>query len=131
MVDTKTQLLEQLKTKPKSKVLLKAVKNCDESIKELVQQTRTKNAKTYHKLIHADKKQTNEIDYFKKKLSNKEQLTVMKHLKEINSHTNIENLSASFFEIKKFLISAKEASFLKPARMLFIVACELRCKQRQ
>ena len=90
LVDTKTQLLEQLKTKPKSKVLLKAVKNCDESIKELVQQTRTKNAKTYHKLIHSNKKQTNEIDYFKKKLSNKEQLTVMKHLKEINSHTNIE-----------------------------------------
>ena len=89
LVDTKTQLLEQLKSKPTSKVLLKAIKNCDESIKELVQQTRSKNAKTYHKLIHADKKKENEIDYFKKKLSNKEQLTVMKHLKEINSHTNI------------------------------------------
>jgi ATP-dependent Lon protease len=90
LVDTKKYFLEQLKTKPKSKYLLKSLKNCDEHIKELVQQTRSKNAKTYHKLIHADKKQTNEIDYFKKRLSNKEQLTVMKHLKEINYHTNIE-----------------------------------------
>ena len=90
LLDTKNGLSKQLENKPKSKVLLKAIKNCDDSIKELVHNTRIKNAKAYHKLIHASKKQTNEIDYFKKKLSNKEQLTVMKHLKEINSHTNIE-----------------------------------------
>ena len=90
LLDTKNGLSKQLENKPKSKVLLKAIKNCDDSIKELVHKTRIKNAKAYHKLIHASKKQTNEIDYFKKKLSNKEQLTVMKHLKEINSHTNIE-----------------------------------------
>ena len=90
LVDTKNELTKQLKNKPKSKVLFAAIENCKHSIKDLVQKTRVKNAKNYHKLIHADKKQTNEIDYFKKKLSNKEQLTVMKHLKEINSHTNIE-----------------------------------------
>ena len=90
LVDTKNELTKQLQNKPKSKVLLSAIDNCKHSIKNLVQKTRVKNAKNYHKLIHADKKQTNEIDYFKKKLSNKEQLTVMKHLKEINSHTNIE-----------------------------------------
>jgi ATP-dependent Lon protease len=90
LVDTKNGLTKQLKNKPKSKVLLKAIEDCNKSIKKLVQKTRIKNAKNYHKLIHADKKRTNEIDYFKKKLSNKEQLTVMKHLKEINSHTNIE-----------------------------------------
>jgi ATP-dependent Lon protease len=90
LVNTKNGLSKQLSNQPKSKVLLKAIKNCDDSIKELVKKTRVKNAKNYHKLIHADKKRTNEIDYFKKKLSNSEQLTVMKHLKEINSHTNIE-----------------------------------------
>jgi len=90
LVDTKKGLSEQLKSKPKSKVLIKAINDCDNSIKELVKETRIKNAKTYHKLIHADKKRTNEIDYFKKKLSNKEQLVAMKHLKEINSHTNVE-----------------------------------------
>ena len=90
LVDLKNTTLKKLNTNPKSKVLLKAVRGYDESIKELVKKTRVANAKNYHKLIHADKKRTNEIDYFKKKLSNKEQLTVMKHLKEINSHTNIE-----------------------------------------
>jgi len=90
LVDLKNTTLKKLNNNPKSKVLLKAIRGYDESIKELVKNTRVTNAKNYHKLIHADKKRTNEIDYFKKKLSNKEQLTVMKHLKEINSHTNIE-----------------------------------------
>jgi ATP-dependent Lon protease len=90
LVETKKNLTEQLNKKPKSKILRKAIEECDVSIKKLVKKARTKNAKTYHKLIHSDKKKTNEIDYFKKKLSNKEQLRVMKDLKEINSHINIE-----------------------------------------
>lgn len=90
LVETKKNLTEQLKKKPKSKILRNAIEDCDDSIKKLVKKARTKNAKTYHKLIHSDKKKTNEIDYFKKKLSNKEQLRVMKDLKEINSHINIE-----------------------------------------
>ena len=90
LIDLKNTTLKKLNNNPNSKILLKAIKGYDDSIKELVKNTRVTNAKNYHKLIHADKKRTNEIDYFKKKLSNKEQLTVMKHLKEINSHTNIE-----------------------------------------
>ena len=90
LVETKKQLIEQLHKKPKSKVLRNAVSECNRSIKKLVKKARTKNAKTYHKLVHDDKKRTNEIDYFKKKLSNKEQLRVMKDLKEINKHVNIE-----------------------------------------
>ena len=90
LVETKKQLIEQLSKKPKSKVLRNAVSECNRSIKKLVKKARTKNAKTYHKLVHDDKKRTNEIDYFKKKLSNKEQLRVMKDLKEINKHVNIE-----------------------------------------
>ena len=90
LVETKKNLTEQLKKKPKNKILRNAIEECDDSIKKLVKKARTKNAKTYHKLIHSDKKKTNEIDYFKKNLSNKEQLSVMKELKEINSHINIE-----------------------------------------
>ena len=90
LVETKKVLVEQLRKKPKSKVLRNAVSECNRSIKKLIKKGRTKNAKTYHKLIHDDKKRTNEIDYFKKKLSNKEQLRVMKDLKEINKHVNIE-----------------------------------------
>ena len=90
LVETKKYLMEQLIKKPKSKVLKNAVSECNDSIKKLVKKARTKNAKTYHKLIHDDKKKTNEVDYFKKKLSNKQQLRIMKDLKEINKHINIE-----------------------------------------
>ena len=90
LVETKKTLVEQLRIKPNNKVLRNAVSECNRSIKKLIKKARTKNAKTYHKLVHDDKKRTNEIDYFKKKLSNKEQLRVMKDLKEINKHVNIE-----------------------------------------
>jgi ATP-dependent Lon protease len=90
LVDTKKQLTQQLNKRPKNKILRKAVQECNDSIKKLIKKSRTKNAKKYHELIHGDKKQTNEIDYFKKKLSNKEQLNVMKDLAEINKHINIE-----------------------------------------
>ena len=89
MVDTKRTLTAQLNKKPTNKILQKAVRDCDASIKKLIKQSRINNAKAYHKLIHSHKKQTNEVDYFKKKLSNKEQLKVMNDLKEINSYTNI------------------------------------------
>ena len=90
LVETKKTLSNQLKKKPTSKILKNAVKECTDSIKSLIKDARSKNAKAYHSLIHGDKKRTNEIDYFKKKLSNKEQLRIMKDLKEINSHINIE-----------------------------------------
>jgi len=89
LIDTKKNLSAQLKNKPKSKILQKAIRDCDTSIKKLIKKSRIDNAKKYHKLIHSNKKQTNEIDYFKKKLSNKEQLRVMKDLKEINGYINI------------------------------------------
>jgi hypothetical protein len=90
LVDTKKHLIDQLKNKPKSKVLRNAVQDCNDSIKKLVQKSRTKNAKKYHKLIHSGKKSVNEINYFKKNLSNNEQMRIMKDLKEINKHINIE-----------------------------------------
>ena len=90
MVETKKTLSSQLSKRPNSKVLKKAVVDCNKSIKKLIKKARNKNAKTYHKLIHKDKKKANEVDYFKKKLSNKEQLRVMKELKEINKHINID-----------------------------------------
>jgi ATP-dependent Lon protease len=90
LAETKKTLTTQLLKKPNSKILKNAVKECDESIKELVKKARSKNVKTYHSLINNADKKTNEYDYFKKKLSNKEQLRIMKDLKEINSHINIE-----------------------------------------
>jgi len=89
LIETKKMFTKQLTSTPKNKVIKRALKDCNKNIKNLVKESRNKNAKTYHQLIHADKKKTNEIDYFKKKLSNKQQLQVMRDLKEINKHTNI------------------------------------------
>jgi ATP-dependent Lon protease len=91
LVDMKKYLSEKLQKKPKSKMLLKSLQKCKDSIKKLIKQTRSKNTKNYHKLINGQtKKFTNEIDYFKKKLSNKEQQKIMNDLKEINSHIQID-----------------------------------------
>jgi len=90
LIETKKTLTTQLHKRPKSKILIHAIADCDKSIKKLVKKARIRNAKAYHKLIHDDAQNTNEIDYFKKKLSNKEQLKIMKDLKEINAHMNID-----------------------------------------
>jgi ATP-dependent Lon protease len=90
LIDTKKTLTQQLNKRTKSKILTHAIEDCNRSIKKLVKKARIRNAKAYHKLIHDDKQNTNEIDYFKKKLSNKEQLKIMNELKEINAHMNID-----------------------------------------
>lgn len=92
-VRVRQDLLEQLEKTPKNKVLQKAVKQCRKSITELVKKERIKNTQAYYKLVHEDpkdKKNTNEMAFFKKKLSHKEQMRVMKDLKEINAFTNTD-----------------------------------------
>jgi ATP-dependent Lon protease len=91
LTEMKKYLAENLKNKPKSSMLLKALKDCNHSIKKLVKKERGKNTKEYHKMIHGqDRKFTSEIDYFKKKLSNKEQQRIMQDLKAINEHIQID-----------------------------------------
>ena len=90
LLDLKKHLTNKLLKKPKSQSLRKSLDECKESINKLIKTTRMKNTKHYHKLIQGEKKKTNEMDYFKKKLSNKEQLKIMKDLKEINEHIHIE-----------------------------------------
>jgi len=90
LAKSKAQLTELLRKQPNSRILRAAVNKCNKTIKKLVKKARSKNAKSYHKLINQEKKKTNEIDYFRKKLSNKEQLRVMKDLKEINQFINVD-----------------------------------------
>ena len=90
LISTKKHYVEQLKKRPNSKTIQSLLYDINVRIKKLVKKTRSKNAKMYHKLVHKEKKKTNEVDYFKKKLSNKEQLRIMNDLKEINSHINID-----------------------------------------
>ena len=90
LVDMKKYLTAKLHEKPKSKTLLKSLNECKDNIKKLVKKTRYRNVKGYHKLINSHKqKMTNEMDYFKTKLSNKEQLKIMNDLKEINQQIQV------------------------------------------
>jgi ATP-dependent Lon protease len=90
LVDMKKYIMNKLHTKPKSKTLLKSLNECKDSIKKLVKKTRDRNTKNYHKLITSHKQKiTNEMDYFKKKLSNKEQIKIMNDLKEINEQIQV------------------------------------------
>jgi ATP-dependent Lon protease len=89
LVELQKTLIEKLKKSPKSRILARAVKQCKSDIRKLVKKSRMKNTKAYYKLLHEDTKKTNELDYFKRKLSNKEQHHMMTELKEINSHMQI------------------------------------------
>jgi ATP-dependent Lon protease len=55
-----------------------------------VKESRNTNAKEYHKLVHSDITHTNEMEYFRKKLSNQEQMHIMRDLKEINKNMFID-----------------------------------------
>lgn len=90
LLDLKKHLTDKLHKNPKSKILRNAIKECNLSIRKLIKNARTQNTKMYYEMTRTEKKRTNEIDYFKKKLSNKEQLKIMRDLKEINEHLNIE-----------------------------------------
>lgn len=90
LVELKRHLTEKLKKSPKSKFINRAIEDCRVSIKELVQKSRLKNARKYHKMVNSSNDQTSEIEYFKKKLSNKEQLRIMNELQDINDHIRVE-----------------------------------------
>lgn len=90
LVDMKKYLSKRLHDKPNSKTLLKSLNETKDSIKKLVKKARDHNTKHYHKLITSHKqKMTNEMEYFKKKLSNKEQMKIMKDLKEVNEQIQV------------------------------------------
>lgn len=84
MLDVKKMLVDQLKRRPKNKILKKSLEDCNEGIQALARKARHENTNAYYKMVNSEKHQTDEIDYFKHKLSNKEQQVIMADLKEIN-----------------------------------------------
>lgn len=90
LCELKRDLTQKLETKPKNKTLIRAIRDCDSDIKKLVKKNRIKNAKKYHKLIHHQRKYTNEIDYFKTKMTYQEQMRIMNELKDLNKYINID-----------------------------------------
>ena len=83
-MDLKRALVDQINKNPENKPLRKALKECDAGVKTLVRKSRHNNTKEYHKLVHNELQQTNELEYFKKNLSNSEQIEIMRELKSIN-----------------------------------------------
>lgn len=83
-------LSENLIKNPQNTIMKKAFEDCQKEINKLVKTARFENTKKYHKLIYSNRNKTDEFEYFKKNLSNKEQLTIMKDLKEINKHIGVE-----------------------------------------
>jgi ATP-dependent Lon protease len=90
LLELKKDLSRKLLKSPKSRILKKAVTECTESIRKLVKDARKHNVKEYRKLVNFELKKPNEMTYFKKQLSNNEQLKIMNDLKEINEFINID-----------------------------------------
>jgi ATP-dependent Lon protease len=92
IIELKKVLVEKLRAKPNNHIVRKALKQCDASIKKLIKNARSKNAELYEELLsYADAQETvDELGYFKKKLSNKEQLQIMTDLHEINKFMYVE-----------------------------------------
>lgn len=92
IIELKKILVEKLKSNPKNKIIQKALKQCEHSIAKLIKNARSKNARVYEELInHGDNQEmADEFGYFKKKLSNKEQLKIMNDLNDINKFMYVE-----------------------------------------
>ena len=90
LLELKKDLSRKLLKSPKSRILKKAITECTESIRKLVKDARKHNVKEYRKLVNFELKKPNEMTYFKKQLSNNEQLKIMNDLKEINEFINID-----------------------------------------
>jgi ATP-dependent Lon protease len=90
MLDVRKMLTEQLKRRPNNKFLKSSLNECNENIKKLTRKARHENTNAYYKLVNSDKRQANEIDYFKHHLSNTDQQVIMTDLKEINRNIYAE-----------------------------------------
>jgi ATP-dependent Lon protease len=90
LLELKKDLTKKFHKNPKSKVLKKRILECCEDIKKLVKDARKSNTKEYKKLIVGESQKPNEMNYFKTKLSNAEQLRVMRELKEVNEFMGVD-----------------------------------------
>lgn len=90
--DLKKVLYDKYKSNPKNKIVKKAIEQCDQKIQKLIKHARNKNARTFEELLDKSDMQenTDELGYFKRKLSNKEQLSIMRDLRELNDKVYVD-----------------------------------------
>lgn len=80
---------EQLALDPKNKILKKAIESCKVEMKKIVAKGRNKNTTHFYQLSKKTcSPPENEYEYFKTKLSNKEQRKVIADLDALNKSTN-------------------------------------------
>lgn len=96
LIELKKQLHLQLDAAPAghhSRVLKNAILDCEKSIKKLVRTTRDKNTKCYMRLLRGGARRENkdtELDYFRRKMSNSEQLKIMDEIRAVNGHVVVD-----------------------------------------
>lgn len=92
IIDLKKVLYEKHRNNPKNKIIKTALEQCDQTVKKLIRQARSKNVKRFEELLFKTDTQenTDELGYFKKKLSNKEQLLIMKDMSELHDKVYVE-----------------------------------------
>ena len=92
IIELKKVLYEKHRNNPKNKIIKTALEQCDQTVKKLIRQARSKNVKRFEELLFKTDTQenTDELGYFKKKLSNKEQLLIMKDMSELHDKVYVE-----------------------------------------
>ena len=92
IIELKKVLYEKHRNNPKNKIIKTALEQCDQTVKKLIRQARSKNVKRFEELLFKTDTQenTDELGYFKKKLSNKEQLLIMKDMRELHDKVYVE-----------------------------------------
>ena len=88
--ELKKHLMKKLEKKPESKILIHTLQDCKEAINELVKKARSKNAKKYYELVRSKSQNTCEVNYFKTKLSHKEQTKIMSELEAVNNQIVVD-----------------------------------------
>ncbi len=90
--DLKKVLYDKYKSNPKNKIIKQAIEQCDQKIQKLIKHARNKNARTFEELLYKSDMQenTDELGYFKRKMSNKEQLSIMNDLRELNNKIYVD-----------------------------------------
>ena len=124
LLELKKDLSKRLIKSPDSKILKRAVASCIESIRELVRNARKQNLREYKKLVNLDQKKPNEMNYFKKQLSNTEQLKIMNDLKEINEYINIDKPYRLALLESKIPAKIKAHAFQKLNQLNMMDSCD-------
>jgi len=73
-----------------NKIYEKALLECKEDIKRLVRKGKRDNVKEYHELVNQETNAMNEYKYFKKHLSNQEQLKIIEDYKTVQKQNNYQ-----------------------------------------